>query len=91
MKFQHVKECPKCGDSTNVINTRAPRPDGIIVRIRKCLDCGYMFEMAEVPLNNLLTMATESEKGVTLERENLALKSKVIRIKQFMKKEFKEA
>lgn len=34
--------CPECGEENNrVIDTDGDNPENIIVRVRKCLCCGY--------------------------------------------------
>lgn len=88
MKIHCVKECPKCGGNTNVINTRGSRTDGIVVRLRKCFKCDHTFETTEVSSESLLALIGASDRNEELERENLMLRTKVLRIQQFMKKEF---
>ena len=40
--------CPICGGSTSVINSRTPTND-IVKRRRKCMVCGYRFNTVETP------------------------------------------
>lgn len=87
-----VKDCPKCGGNTNVINTRGTRTDGIVIRLRKCFGCDHQFETSEIPLDTLSDIDALERDNEALERENLKLRTKILRIQQFMKKEFpKEA
>lgn len=89
-KMYNVKECPKCGGNTNVINTRSVREDGVVKRLRKCFDCDHLFETAEVPADKVTSLIELESANHELEKENLKLRMKVKRIMQFMSAEFQK-
>ena len=47
MKRQDIRQCPKCGGGTKVINTRVDK-EGHIRRRHKCLECDYRYNTVEV-------------------------------------------
>lgn len=84
-----VRECPKCGGDTHVINTRKMNDDGVVRRLRKCTDtgCNHMFETSEVPSSRLQNIKELSRVADELTKENMRLRMKLTRIEQFMTKE----
>lgn len=82
-----VRECPKCGSDTNVINTRKVTKEGVVIRLRKCTDCKYMFETSEIPSSRLQNIKELSRVADELTKENMKLRMKLTRIEQFMTKE----
>lgn len=84
----NVKYCPLCRGTMNVINTRTDNVNGTRNRIRKCSKCNHAVETAEIPANLVSDIDELKQIVRCLEKENLKLKTKLTRVRQFYEKEF---
>lgn len=70
----HVRQCPKCGVDTNVVDSRE-KPEGIWRR-RACPKCGCRFNTIEIPLE--------------IHHERNSIERKAIQLIKLIKKEMQD-
>ena len=70
--MNNSRYCPTCGKTTDVINVK-PNDSRGIIRVRRCLDCGTMYNSIEIMQKDydaFMNFIDSLEKVTALRRES---------------------